>query len=29
MMKDMRKLSIFTHDIRNFLSTLGLAELTI
>jgi hypothetical protein len=29
MMKDMRKLSIFTHDIRNFLSTLGLAELFI
>ena len=29
MMKDLRKLSIFTHDIRNFLSTLGLAELTI
>ena len=29
MMKDMRKLSIFTHDIRNFLSTLGLAELSI
>ena len=29
MMKDMRKLSIFTHDIRNFLSTLGLAELII
>ena len=29
MMKDLRQLSIFTHDIRNFLSTLGLAELTI
>ena len=29
MMKDMRKLSIFTHDIRNYLSTLGLAELTL
>ena len=29
MMKDMRKLSIFTHDIRIFLSTLDLAELTI
>ena len=29
MMKDLRKLSIFTHDIRNFLSTLGLAELTL
>ena len=28
-MKDLRQLSIFTHDIRNFLSTLGLAELTI
>jgi signal transduction histidine kinase len=25
----MRQLSIFTHDIRNYLSTLGLAELTI
>jgi len=29
MMKDLRQLSIFTHDIHNFLSTLGLAELTI
>ena len=29
MMKDMRKLSIFTHDIRNYLSTLGLAELSL
>jgi len=29
MMKDMRQLSIFTHDIRNYLSTLGLAELTL
>ena len=29
MMKDLRQLSIFNHDIRNFLSTLGLAELTI
>ena len=28
-MKDMRQLSIFTHDIRNFLCTLGFAELTI
>jgi len=29
MMKDLRQLSIFTHDIRNYLSTLGLAELTL
>jgi signal transduction histidine kinase len=29
MIKDMRQLSIFTHDIRNYLSTLGLAELTL
>jgi len=29
MMNDLRQLSIFTHDIRNYLSTLGLAELTL
>jgi two-component system sensor histidine kinase/response regulator len=29
MIKDIRQLSIFTHDIRNYLSTLGLAELTL
>ena len=29
MIKDIRQLSIFTHDIRNYLSTLGLAEMTL